>query len=818
MKFVKFLLLAALTAGLTWAADTHQPLGSSLPALGPLLEPFGGFWQNLRAESDAERSETLDLPGLTAPVTVVYDARRVPHIFAQTHLDALVAQGYVTARDRLWQMDVSTRDAAGRLSEVLGVGMLDRDRRQRRTGMTFAAENATAYWRKDPETWAMLEAYAAGVNAYTAALAPAEYPIEFKLLSYAPEPWTPYKTALFFKKMAQTLAGRHADLENTNTRAWLGESAFQTLFPEVNPLESPIIPKGTAFPFEPLPLDSARTQQPAGFYSTNLPWLEPDAGTFDRPAKPDVGIGSNNWAVGGERTKSGRPILCGDPHLGLTLPSIWYEVQLHTPEYNVYGVSLPGVPCVIIGFNENVAWSVTNVGHDVTDWYRVDWTDETRMTYRLDGAEEPVTLRIDTIAVRGRPPVYDTVRYTRMGPVVHTAAGHPYRDLAMRWLVHDTPTGSELMTFRNLNRAANYQDYSRALRSYDAPAQNFVFADRSGDIAIKANGKFPLKDPQEGRFVTAGNTSENFWQGWIPKDQVPQVKNPPRAFVSSANQRSADTDYPYYFNGGFADYRGRIINARLAGMDDITVEDMMALQTDNYSLFAQELLPLLLAQLDDTQLNTLQTGIVAQLRAWDYRFAPDAVAAPLFTEWAGAFYRLAWDEFYAQDEKAAVQLPEWWRTIELLRDEPQLVYWDVEATPQREGLRDIVNQAFREMHDALRDDLTAPDFNWSKARPLSVPHLARIEPFGAYGLPAGGHQYSINANKPGFGPSWRMIVHLTDPVEAYGVFPGGASGRPGDPYYATGLQPWVKGEYFKLFFMRDAEDRQQPVGAVQRLQ
>ena len=803
MRFLKFFFLLALTAGLTYLADTHQPLGSRLPALGPLLSPFGGIWQNLRAESDAERSETLDLPGLSAPVRVAYDARRVPHIFAQTHLDAVTAQGYVTARDRLWQMDISTRDAAGRLSEVLGPSMLERDRYQRRTGMTFAAENATAYWRADPDTWPMLEAYAAGVNAYTATLDPADYPVEFKLLSYAPEPWTPYKTALFFKKMAQSLAGRYDDLESTNSRAWLGEESFEALFPEINPKESPIIPKGTPFTFDPISVDSSAADPAAGFYS------------YRQPDKPDVGIGSNNWAVSGTRTASGQPILCGDPHLGLTLPSIWYEVQLHTPEYNVYGVSLPGVPCVIIGFNESVAWSVTNVGHDVTDWYRVDWTDDSRTTYRLDGREEAATLRIDTISVRGQMAQYDTVRYTKMGPVVFTQTDNPYRDLAMRWVVHDTPSGSELLTFHRLNKAKNYLDYSRALRSYDAPAQNFVFAGRSGDIAIKVNGKFPIKAPQQGRYIAEGNDSKNLWQGWIPKDQVPQVKNPPRGFVSSANQRSADVDYPYYYNGGFADYRGRIINAKLAGMSNITVEDMMNLQTDNYSQFAAELLPLLLEKLDRRQLNTLQTGIVQQLTDWGYRFEPQSVAAPFFAEWARGFYKLAWDEFSSRDSANAQLTPEWWHTLDLMQEQPQLSFWDIEATPERETLRDLVNQAFQNMSVELRERAADSGFNWTTYRPLSVPHMARIEPFGEYSLAAGGHPYSINANKPGFGPSWRMVVHLTDPVEAYGIYPGGASGRPGDPYFTTGVAPWAKGDYFKLFYMQDADDRRQSVSAEQ---
>jgi len=236
---------------------------------------------------------------------------------------------------------------------------------------------------------------------------------------------------------------------------------------------------------------------------------------------------------------------------------------------NAYGVCLPGVPGVIIGFNENIAWGQTNVGQDVVDWYRIKWVDEAKTKYWLDGQEKEVAYVYESYQVNGRKEVLvDTVKYTYWGPIVYEDDALPKQDLAMHWVAHNPGNGEELEFITDLDKADNYEDYSAALTKYETPAQNFVFAARDGDIAIKVNGKLPIKKDQQGRFVQEGNETANDWSGWIPKTQVPQIKNPARGFVSSANQHSTDPSYPYYYNGGFADYRGRVANRYLAKMEN----------------------------------------------------------------------------------------------------------------------------------------------------------------------------------------------------------------------------------------------------------
>jgi penicillin amidase len=272
-------------------------------------------------------------------------------------------------------------------------------------------------------------------------LHPRDYRLEFKLLNYKPERWTPLHSALIAKSMSTTLGSKNEDLEATNTLAWLGEEAFDRLFPERFPAQRPVIPPGTVWDFEPVQPEQPEADEPEPALEMMgvLPYPE-------REALPS-GIGSNNWVLSGSRTASGYPILANDPHLQLTLPSIWYEIQLHLPEFNAYGVSLPGIPGMLIGFNEDVAWGVTNVGQDVLDWYRIDWADRPQRTYRVDGdllQAEPV---VEVIRVRGQEAVTDTVLYTEFGPIVYSHPDSPAYDLAMRWIAHDRPQSSEIGTF-----------------------------------------------------------------------------------------------------------------------------------------------------------------------------------------------------------------------------------------------------------------------------------------------------------------------------------------------------------------------------------
>lgn len=805
MQALKFSLSLVLTIALVLLLSWHHPLGTPLPPIGNFFSPFTGFWQNAEPTS-APKAQLLEFPNLKGEVRIVFDKRLVPHIFADSLTDLFFAQGYVTAMHRLWQMDIATRSISGRLSEVIGERTVALDKLQRRQGFLYAAQNALTGWKRSESEMAALNAYVAGVNAYMATLRPKNYPIEFKLLNYTPEPWTPLKSALFFKSMAQTLCGRSDDLESTNARALFGPELFDFLYPEYNPKQSPVIPAGTKWDFTPVEIAPDTVTTDSLLLSESIQHQA-------LPESPEF-VGSNNWAVSGKKTANGAPILCNDPHLNLTLPSIWYEIQLATPQFSAYGVSLPGVPSIIIGFNHNIAWGVTNVGQDVLDWYKITWADEDKTKYIYDNQVREVTVVKDSIRVRGKAdPVVQDTKYTIWGPVVYEKEGEPRQDMAMRWIAHDIPDAREFYdggTFLHLMQAKNYDDYSKALEGYDSPAQNFVFACKDGDIAMKVNGKFPLKRKEQGRFVQDGSRSATAWQGYIPRNQIPQVRNPERGFVASANQNSTDATYPYYYNGGFDDYRGRYINRRLAEMNNITVEDMMALQNDTYSIKAEEGVAALLQVVNNQSISKAAQQLLEELKKWNFHFSKDARAPVIFEKWWSTSYQDAFDEVYQSNDSNNIIYPESWRFIELLNTAPSNAIFDNKSTPAVENAGAIVTVALEKVAKELQQEYPKNDYTWSKYKGTVIGHLGRIDAFGSGYLDVGGYRDAPNAITKNHGPSWRMIVELGDEVKAWAVYPGGESGNPGSPYYDNMVDTWVKGKYNELFFMKNANDNRQP--------
>ena len=802
-RLLQFFLSLAVSLVLALVCNQSRPFNSSIPAIGPLLSPFTGFWQNAEAVNQPN-FQAPDFDRLSAPAQVVFDQELVPHIFAENVEDAFFIQGFVTAKYRLWQMDIAVRAVSGQLSEVMGEATLSRDKWQRRKGLLWAAERTLEVWKKSPEEMKLIQAYTDGVNAYIEQLDAKDYPIEFKLLGYTPQRWTNLHAALFMKSMAEMLCARNYDLAATNAREMLGQELFNELYPLYNPHNSPIIPEGTEWEFEPVGFEK-------NTLDTNLLGELIPHRSFPQPSEL---IGSNNWAVAGSKTESGYPILCNDPHLQLSLPSIWYEIQLHTPDFNVYGVSLPGIPGVVIGFNEHVAWGMTNVGQDVLDWYSIDWVDDQKKQYYLDGKPETVKERVEEIKVRDQQEVIlDTVTYTYWGPIVYQSKESEYQDMAMRWIVHDPPTERtiyELGMSSGLASAKSFADYSAMLQNYDAPPQNVVFASKTGDIALKVNGRFPLKRQQQGRFVQDGSLSSNGWQGYVPMAHVPTSLNPERGFVASANQRSTDDSYPYPYHGGFDDYRGRYINQRLDSLQQITVQDMMALQNDNYSLKAKEGLDALLLRLDETQLDQKELQHLESLKSWDRRFESASVAAVLFEEWFDAAYTNTFDEIIPLRDSMELLAPEEWRFIDMLVTESDHLLFDQKESSTVEDASAICTASFKEALAKLEDQLQKEDFNWSTYKSTQIRHLGRIPAFSVNNVSCGGYGLAPNAIKSGHGPSWRMIVAFGEgALEAYGMYPGGQSGNPGSPFYDDRIEDWAKGQYHKIFFMQDRTDERQ---------
>jgi penicillin amidase len=855
-NFFAFLFYALLCLSFIFFLNTYI---APLPPMGKFLNPFGGFWQNAENEK-INFPKTLDIDGLQQEVTIQYDNRMVPHIFAENENDLFMAQGYVTAQHRLWQMEIQTRAAAGRLAEITGQKQVEFDRYQRRIGMVHGAKKSLDSMLKNPDTRRIVESYAHGVNAYINSLRESDLPLEYKLLDYKPEEWTSLKSALLLKSMSYNLSGSEKDFEYTNFLNLYGRELTDLLFPDFVETQQPVVDKSneiiddkaanktanstkqvaklTKIPektkvavadrpqigwnFMPLQVENPKEKYTPELYLSNQ----------DFSANP--ANGSNNWAVSGKKTASGLPILCNDPHLGLSLPSVWYEIQLHCPTFNVYGVSLPGTPTVIIGFNDSIAWGVTNAKRDVMDWYKIKFKDKSRNEYLYNGNWKQSIKKTEKIIVRNQfdvekvyqPPfseVTDTIIYTHLGMVSYdqhfdTANRHK-QGFALRWTAHDA--SNELQTFYLLNKAKNYGDFRQALTSYACPAQNFIFASAQNDIAIQIQGKFPVKWQEQGKFILDGADPTHAWQAYIPQEHQVREKNPARNFVSSANQHPVDKTYPYYvFDHHYEYYRNRRINNYLDSATNITVKTMQKLQNDNFNLMAAENLPFLLEQLDKNFLNAEEIKVYDELLRWNYYNEANLIAPVYFEEWIKSIMELTYDEI--ANAKVPLPKPEKFITLQLLRNQTLMPLWDNQKTLAKENPQLIIRLAFIDAIQNIktwRKTIMGKENKtpiWANYKQTSVQHLAKIAPFGAFFLQNGGNYNTVNATSAKHGPSWRMIVEFTDKgVKGYGIYPGGQSGNAGSPYYTNLLKEWEQGEYAELKFWKNKKEGEKQAIFVQ---
>lgn len=830
---------------LVWALNTS--LGS-LPALGKLLDPVNGWAAN--AEPVGKNySIALKLKGVKSPATIWLEDRLVPHIRAANNYDLYFAQGYIHAYFRLWQMEFQTHAAAGRIGEVVGEkwitdektgklknAVLEFDRGQRRKGMVYGAEQSLQAMEADPRTKEMLDAYTVGINSYIASLSPRQLPIEYKLMGYAPEPWTNLKCALLLKYMADDLTGYTEDFPLTVLRDYLPKDEFEYLYPQRLPGSIPVIPEGTQFAPASLPKpvvtgDSVWVHiNPKGMTNADNRQLTTDNQT---------GIGSNNWAISGAHTASGAAILCNDPHLGLNLPCLWFEVQLTSPDVNVYGASLPGAPGVVIGFNDSISWGVTNNYRDVKDFYEIEAIDDGH--YRFDGHDTAFIKRKEYILIKGKPEFVETIDYTIHGPVIYDEhfadplqTGGKY---ALQWMAH-RPT-NELLGFYLLNRAKDYNSFVAALQHYQCPAQNFVYADRSNNIAMWGQGQFINKWQDQGRYLMKGNTSATLWGQDIPMMDNPHALNPPQGYLASANQMTTDSTYPYWYNGYFSDFRAWEIHREI----DISYPDtpywktvfyaerdydrkrsddrespvsLRQIQLSEYSILNQKLANSELGNmLEALYKKGYYKDYIAQILPFPgvHEFICGNELENIFEYWSinnTATYVQVWwyylqkaiwaDEFIGVP---AIIFPKEERTMQLVTTETNSVFYDNKQTPKQESLTDVMLESFKHAIDSLnRLKSIYKTLEWYKVKGTTLTHLAKLPAFSYKDLKVGGWGNTINAVKKNHGPSWRMIVEMgKDSIKAYGVYPGGQSGNPGSKHYGDFISHWTEGEYYGLNFL-----------------
>ncbi|MES2760669.1 MAG: penicillin acylase family protein, partial [Bacteroidota bacterium] len=642
-----------------------------VPPLGSLLNPFIGVVQN---EKNLIKNRDLDF-GLEKPVEILFDERHVPHIFANNQKDLFFAQGYVTATDRLWQMDFLSYISAGRLSEIFGIDMLEFDRRQRRSGILSAAKSTLKSIEANQETKVALDNYTKGVNNYIDRLSDADMPIEYKLMNYKPEPWTNLKSVLIMKYMGALLSGYEEDIVSTYLLAALGKKDFQKLF-------SNYIIKETNNCFS---IDILKDSLSSDDY-IDFSFLESSPEVRNSFFNPR--LGSNSWAICAAKSASGSAILCNDPHLNLSFPAIWYELQLNSKEMNVYGFTIPGAPGVIIGYNQNISWGLTNGSTDVCDYFKLELKDNYSQ-YKFDGLWRDTKQVIEEVKVKNSKVFYDTVFYTIHGPI---ASDLRFGDkekvgFALNWSLYDS--SNEFLAFLKLNKASNYEKFKEAIRHYRCPVQNFTYADTRGNIAVHHQGKI-LKShwKSRGQFILDG-TKSDYLTTAVLTNELPFAYNPSQGFVCSANNNPFHKNDSFQVYGHYAELRANKIKQHLGLSSKFTVEDMKSIQLDNTNRLAEFAVPVLLRFFSKEE-----SLYIKKFSDWNYKYTKEAEQALLFEYWWSSISNNTWDEL-ARFKKVN-KFPDDLILLDLLSNDPNNKYFDRLSTDKIESARDIVQLALKE--------------------------------------------------------------------------------------------------------------------------
>jgi penicillin amidase len=790
-------------------------------------------------------SGDLRVPGLEHPVEVLRDEMGVPSIYAQTVHDLLLAQGFVQAQDRFWQMDVSRHIGTARLAEMFGKGQVDTDLFLRTLGWARVAQQE---WdAMDPATRAYLEAYADGVNAYLAQRSGSALSLEYAVLGlinrgYVPEAWTPIDTISWGKVMAWDLGGNmDTEIELSILDKELSPEVLALLFPPY-PADHPIItqPSGSvaraesspAVPDEALPLLAA--------LGTRIEGLSPllDAGLD--------GIGSNNWVLAGSRTTTGGPLLANDMHLGIQMPSIWYEMGLHCQPvtadcpFDVVGFTFLGVPAVIVGHNANIAWGVTNGGPDVQDLYIEKINPDNPNQYEVNGQWVDMTLVKETIQVAGGDPVPLTVRYTRHGPIISDTYGPlkdkveapdlPFRQrtalelpesyaISLRWTALEP--GRIILAVLGVDQASDFEEFQKALCNWTVPSQNFVFADLRGNIGYQYTGRIPIRASGDGSRPVPGWTDQYEWTGDIPCNRMPSLYNPPAGYVATANHAVVRSDYAYPIpNEWDYGYRGARIVEMILAKDKLSIEDVQAIHGDDYDAMGPVFVPLLTAL---SEWPTPNQAIAADmLRGWDFQNRIDSAPAAVFN----AFWRHLLLRLFANMGVPEDYFPDQDRAFAIMETMVGDASWDCTqwcndpTTPAVEDREAILRASFADAIAELETLLGKDPAKWTwgaihtatfRNTTLGESGIAPIEALfnrGPYET-AGGNSI-VNATgwsyADGYGlvslPSERMIVNLANLPESLMVHTTGQSGHAYHPHYTDMIDAWRLIQYRPMVWTR----------------
>ena len=751
-------------------------------------------------QSPSPASTTLQIKGLKDRVVIRRDERGIPYIDAKNDEDLYFAQGYATATDRLWQMDLFRRTARGELSEVLGKGpndvALDQDKLHRRYGFSQVVDAEFA--RATPQSQAVLEAYAAGVNAYIALLNPKTLPPEFQILQYSPKPWTPTDSLIVVKIFFEALSDTwRLDLMREAMGSLAGDKRA-ALLPEVSPMDVLVVGKDTKAPASQMARFSTSLSRES---LVDLARYE----EISRTALEQVGLyaeglaASNNWVVSGQRTNSGKPLLANDPHLRATAPSIWHMVHLTSPGLRVAGVTAPGLPGVVIGHNDRIAWGFTNVGPDVQDIYLEKFDSNNPARYLTPSGWQDVKIRHEEIKVRKAIGSSETeavtldIPETRHGPIIFEAEAKRY---ALHWTALD-PTRNKPDSTYQLNRARNWKEFNAALQNFTAPTQNIVYADVDGHIGYHAAGVVPVRNSGDGSVPYDGSTDAGEWVSYIPVDKLPQLYDPPSGIIVTANQRIVGTDYPYFLTHSWAQpYRARRIFDLLNQKPKLNSDDFRRIQGDVYSiggaLFASQAVKTLQPTL--TPADEKLAAALKTFESWDGLVNSDSRVAPIVAQMRLAFRSKILTAALGPDLVKNYQWSNFDSTLDrIIKDQP--TDWLPKGIA---SYADLFRACYDEAVSNLTKSLGADETKWTwgemaKARfphPLAAAPLIGMQ-FTIPPFPQNGTGGLIGATvNVGSAVSMRLIADPSNwDLTQHGISVG-ESGLPANPHWKDQLDDW----------------------------
>lgn len=715
---------------------------------------------------------------LDEPVTVTRDERGVPHIEAKSDADLYRAQGYVQAQDRLFQMDLARRQASGRLAEIVGEAAVENDKFFRTFSLRYAAEKSWDTYNDEAKQ--VIEWFTEGVNAF---IEEGNLSYEFALLGYEPEPWTPIDSLTIGKYMAYDLGGNWGLLA---FRHWA-----------LNHLSEEQVAE--------LVVDYPETAR--SIIEANKQSEVQVAGAFYLDARPDEFNGSNNWVVAAEKSETGAPLLADDPHLGLSTPSIWYQMHLKSPEQNVSGVIFAGIPGIILGHNEQVAWGVTNVGPQVQDLYIEKPNPDNPYEFLYDGEYYEAVVRDEDIKVKGGEVVDFEVVMTKHGPIISDFVFDEEPASAvfsMQWTALEAT--NELQAVLGFNKSENWEQFEVALRDFKVPAQNFVVADREGTIAYRANGNIPIRKQGDGTLPVPGDSSEYGWDGYIPYDELPTVINPESGYIATANNEVIGDEYPYHITDYWAqEYRYERIADLLEAKEKLSVQDMKDIQMDTVNYYAKTFFPQFLQTIEQDG-STEHQELLASLKEWDFNETVDSHEAFVFNFMIEDLIVQLFKD--AMPEDVYEMMPGKYNILDnLLRD----AYAGNEGVwmKQAGGLEKVIVTAFENAVDQISElhGKNYEKWQWGDYHQLTFNHnLASAHELIAWYLnpkqvPVGGSRTTVLAarnkinGQVNHGASWRYVADLSDLSSADHIVGPGQSGHRKSKWYADQVEDWANGVY-----------------------